>query len=138
MASKFRSSAYISRRGFLASSPSLHHTRISASPRRFVNTSRTTSDIKNLNSKGSSKSNMSTESGKFIVVFKDDVTSDQISEYVNQLKEAGGSVKSRFDQDGGILNGFAATIPESYLTQLQSLVGGVVDYIEPDGVVTTQ
>ncbi|KJA13670.1 hypothetical protein HYPSUDRAFT_195647 [Hypholoma sublateritium FD-334 SS-4] len=75
---------------------------------------------------------------KFIVVFKDDVTSDEITKYVNEITEAGGTIKERYDTGAGILNGFAATIPESYLTSLQSLQGSVVDYIEQDGVVTTQ
>jgi hypothetical protein len=68
----------------------------------------------------------------------------------------GGSVGQRYD--GKIMNGFSATIPDSFMSQLQSLQSeGVIDYIgaypflclylpgltlcpssEPDGVVTTQ
>ncbi|KAI0930618.1 hypothetical protein AcV5_007285 [Taiwanofungus camphoratus] len=94
-------------------------------------------------------------SGKYIVVFKDHVTASQISDYINDVNAngmrflisilhgridlamvpSGGSIGQRFDP---VLNGFSATIPEGYLTRLQSLQGDVIDYIEPDGVVKTQ
>ncbi|PCH43851.1 protease propeptide/inhibitor [Wolfiporia cocos MD-104 SS10] len=74
-------------------------------------------------------------SGKYIVVFKDHVTASQIDEYVNSVNANGGSVGRRFDS---LLNGFSATIPDSYLTQLQSLQGDVIDYIEPDQEVRIQ
>ncbi|KAI0930617.1 hypothetical protein AcV5_007285 [Taiwanofungus camphoratus] len=74
-------------------------------------------------------------SGKYIVVFKDHVTASQISDYINDVNANGGSIGQRFDP---VLNGFSATIPEGYLTRLQSLQGDVIDYIEPDGVVKTQ
>ncbi|KAH9479834.1 Serine proteinase inhibitor IA-1 [Psilocybe cubensis] len=73
----------------------------------------------------------------YIVVFKDDVTKEQIDQYVKEVQQAGGELKTRFDEDGGILNGFAAKIPDSYLQSLQSFTD-VISYIEPDGVVTTQ
>ncbi|KZT10640.1 protease propeptide/inhibitor [Laetiporus sulphureus 93-53] len=74
-------------------------------------------------------------SGKYIVVFKDSVSASQIDEYVNQVNSNGGEVSKRFNS---LLNGFAATIPDSFLTQLQSLQGGVIDYIEPDSEVRIQ
>ncbi|KAI5120293.1 hypothetical protein M0805_005799 [Coniferiporia weirii] len=73
--------------------------------------------------------------GSFIVVFKDGVTSEQIEKYAEEVNSNGGQVYRRFDT---LLNGFAATIPEQLLTQFSSLQGSVVDYIEPDQVVTTQ
>ncbi|KAJ2914973.1 hypothetical protein MD484_g5456, partial [Candolleomyces efflorescens] len=76
------------------------------------------------------------DTGKFIVVFKEGVTSAQIDKYASELNQAGGDVKDRFDQGAGILNGFSATIPASFLGNLQG--DDLVDYIEPDGVVTTQ
>ncbi|RXW15380.1 hypothetical protein EST38_g10475 [Candolleomyces aberdarensis] len=76
------------------------------------------------------------ETGKFIVVFKDGVTSAQIDDYASKVNQAGGDVKNRFDQSGGILNGFSATIPTSFLGNLQG--DDLISYIEPDGVVTTQ
>ncbi|EAU84072.1 hypothetical protein CC1G_06934 [Coprinopsis cinerea okayama7 len=75
--------------------------------------------------------------GKFIVVFKDNVSKADIDQYVSELNTSGGEVTNSYYSEGGILNGFAAKIPESFLTsRLQG--NEVVDYIEPDGVVTTQ
>ncbi|KAF5323116.1 hypothetical protein D9611_009230 [Ephemerocybe angulata] len=76
------------------------------------------------------------EIGKFIVVFKKNVTSDQIEKYAQDVTNAGGEVKDRYDQGAGILNGFSATIPASFHASLQG--DSLVDYIEPDGVVTIQ
>ncbi|KAJ3512093.1 hypothetical protein NMY22_g15436 [Coprinellus aureogranulatus] len=76
------------------------------------------------------------DSGKFIVVFKEGVTSDQITKYANDVKAAGGEIKDRYDEGAGILNGFSATIPASFHANLAA--DDLVDYIEPDGVVTTQ
>ncbi|EIM84812.1 serine proteinase inhibitor IA-1 [Stereum hirsutum FP-91666 SS1] len=75
-------------------------------------------------------------SGKFIVVFKKNVTSDTIDKHGQELSNAGGSIHNKFDSS--IMKGFSATIPEAYLQQLQSLQGDEIDYIEPDGIVTTQ
>ncbi|KII92391.1 hypothetical protein PLICRDRAFT_37166 [Plicaturopsis crispa FD-325 SS-3] len=75
-------------------------------------------------------------SGKYIVVFKSTATPEQIEKYATEVSNSGGEVTNRYDT---VLKGFSAAIPDSYLTQLQSLQGGgVVDYIEPDGTVTTQ
>jgi len=73
-------------------------------------------------------------SGKYIVVFKPNVTKEQIDEYANSVDKNGGQVTHRYDS---VLNGFAAELSETSLSQLQSL-DDVIDYIEPDGVVTTQ
>jgi hypothetical protein len=109
-------------------------------------------------------------------VFKENVKQEEVDKYVSQLDSAGasstfcdglgmgahsscvsgGSVGQRYD--GKIMNGFSATIPDSFMSQLQSLQSdGVIDYIgacsflclylpsltfctlsEPDGKVTTQ
>lgn len=74
-------------------------------------------------------------SGKYIVVFKKHVSSAQVDNYAQDINSNGGEVGKHFSP---VLNGFAATIPDSYLTQLQSLQGDVVDYIEEDSVVHTQ
>jgi len=74
-------------------------------------------------------------SGKYIVVFKDGVTAEQIDQYAKDVNENGGEVTHRY---GDGLNGFAASIPQQYLQSLKSLQGDVINYIEPDGVVTTQ
>ncbi|KAI0733060.1 hypothetical protein C8Q72DRAFT_813996 [Fomitopsis betulina] len=75
------------------------------------------------------------DTGNYIVVFKDSVTADQVEQYANEVNSNGGEVTKRF---GSLLNGFSATIPTSFLIQLQSLQGGVIDYIEPDQIVHTQ
>ncbi|KAJ3535630.1 hypothetical protein NMY22_g6402 [Coprinellus aureogranulatus] len=87
-------------------------------------------------SQSDSKSRNMSDSGKFIVVFKDGVTSEQITKYANEVKAAGGEVKDRYDEGAGILNGFSATIPASFHANLAA--DDLVDYIEPDGIVTTQ
>ncbi|KAI0315478.1 serine proteinase inhibitor IA-1 [Amylostereum chailletii] len=74
-------------------------------------------------------------SGKYIVVFKKTASDEVIEQHANDVAKAGGAVHSRYDT---VLRGFSASIPEAHLTQLQSLQGGDIDYIEPDGVVTTQ
>ncbi|KIM38307.1 hypothetical protein M413DRAFT_447812 [Hebeloma cylindrosporum] len=77
-------------------------------------------------------------SGRYIVVFNDNVTSDDITKYADDVKKNGGQVDVRYDETGGILNGFAAKIPDSFLENLKSLQGDVIKYIEVDSVVTTQ
>ncbi|EIW63528.1 protease propeptide/inhibitor [Trametes versicolor FP-101664 SS1] len=74
-------------------------------------------------------------SGKYIVVFKDHVTQSEIDKYASQVNSNGGEVQQRYDS---VLKGFSATIPDQFLTQLQSLQSDTIDYIEPDSIVTTQ
>jgi len=69
---------------------------------------------------------------KFIVVFNDDVTPEQIKKYVQEINENGGNVT----QEYSLLKGFAASLPESFAHNLRS--DKLIKYIEPDGVVTTQ
>ncbi|QRV79128.1 hypothetical protein RhiJN_07143 [Ceratobasidium sp. AG-Ba] len=78
-------------------------------------------------------------SNKYIVVFKDEVPKSEIDKAVSDLEAAGGSVTYRYD--GGVLNGFAASIPKDHLMSLQAsslLPESKISYIEPDGVMTTQ
>ncbi|KAF8954056.1 hypothetical protein BDZ97DRAFT_1766774 [Flammula alnicola] len=59
-------------------------------------TSRTITDSSTLNH---------TTSGKYIVVFKDGVTSEQITKYADEVKATDGEIKQAYDEDGrGILN----------------------------------
>ncbi|TBU33748.1 hypothetical protein BD311DRAFT_747876 [Dichomitus squalens] len=74
-------------------------------------------------------------SGRYIVVFKDSVSLDDVKKYADEVNANGGEVGNHFDT---LLKGFSATIPESYLQQLQSYQGSVIDYIEPDSTVTIQ
>ncbi|KAF8157022.1 protease propeptide/inhibitor [Crassisporium funariophilum] len=72
-------------------------------------------------------------SNRYIVVFKNGVTKEQIDQYVNNVNKNGGEVGHRWDS---ILNGFSATLPESFLMSLQN--DELIEYIEPDGIMTTQ
>jgi len=75
---------------------------------------------------------MSNPNPSFIVVFKDGVTKDQVKKYADDVNSKGGSVTQQWD----IINGFAANIPESFLSSLQG--DDCIKYIEPNGKVTTQ
>ncbi|KAG8983122.1 hypothetical protein FRB90_006300 [Tulasnella sp. 427] len=69
--------------------------------------------------------------GKFIVVFKQGATQDEINEYAEQVNS--GKVTHQY---ATVLKGFAADLTES---QLQNFQGSdIIEYIEPDSVVTTQ
>ncbi|KAJ7102679.1 hypothetical protein C8R43DRAFT_1141155 [Mycena crocata] len=72
--------------------------------------------------------------GKYIVVFKEGVTKDQIEKFKEEISQKGGNIEKELDN----INGFSATIPEGFLSEFQSSANAVIDYIEPDGVVTTQ
>ncbi|KIM78928.1 hypothetical protein PILCRDRAFT_824052 [Piloderma croceum F 1598] len=74
---------------------------------------------------------------KYIVIFKDSATKDDIERYADGVQQdGGGKVVHRYDT---ILKGFAATMSESHLSALQSnLQSSPIDYIEEDGVVTIQ
>ncbi|EEB93134.1 hypothetical protein MPER_08254 [Moniliophthora perniciosa FA553] len=74
-------------------------------------------------------------SGKYMVVFKDNVSKEQIQKYVSEVNSNGGKVHHEY---GSTLNGFSATIPDQFLQSLQSLQGDVIEHIEPDSTVTTQ
>jgi len=74
---------------------------------------------------------------KYIVVFKDSATEDDIERYADGVEhDGGGEIIHRYDT---ILKGFAATMSETHLNTLQSnLQSSPIDYIEEDGVVTIQ
>ncbi|KAI0341910.1 hypothetical protein BDW22DRAFT_1429429 [Trametopsis cervina] len=75
-------------------------------------------------------------SGKYIVVFKNSATPEEINKYAEDVNQNGGSVKNVWHSG---LKGFSAEITPEYFTSLQSLTGnGPIDYIEEDSVVTTQ
>lgn len=75
-------------------------------------------------------------SGNFIIVFKDSVTSEEISQQIREIEAAGGKLKTRWD--GGLINGFSATIPLAFLETFKSLQADKISSIEEDGIVTTQ
>ncbi|KAH8828430.1 protease propeptide/inhibitor [Flagelloscypha sp. PMI_526] len=81
---------------------------------------------------------MSDNQQKYIVVFKKDATQERIDQYASSVESSGGTVTNKY---GTVLKGFAAQIPDSYLESLKSdslQSDSPIDYIEPDGVVTTQ
>ncbi|KAJ8514448.1 hypothetical protein ONZ45_g8013 [Pleurotus djamor] len=69
-------------------------------------------------------------SGKFIVVFKEHATPEQIQEYVDKVNSTGGKVTNNYG------SGFAAELEPSHLTNFQG--DDIIDYVEPDSIVTTQ
>ncbi|KAK0212695.1 hypothetical protein DFS33DRAFT_1283822 [Desarmillaria ectypa] len=71
---------------------------------------------------------------KYIVMFKDNVSEDQIKEYAAQVNSGGGEVTQFY----GVIPGFAAKITDDQLQQFQSLQGDIIESIEPDQIVTTQ
>ncbi|TRM69802.1 hypothetical protein BD626DRAFT_475341 [Schizophyllum amplum] len=72
---------------------------------------------------------------KYIVVFKQGVSQEQIKKHADQVNQNGGEVTQVYDT---IMNGFSAKISPEHLQSLNSFVGDEIDYIEPDGKVTTQ
>ncbi|KAJ7925296.1 hypothetical protein B0H13DRAFT_2314791 [Mycena leptocephala] len=98
-------------------------------------------------------------SGKYIVVFKPTASKEAITEFLNnfkgnlqsdgkfcsvhrvtcqKLKPASEKVNHEYDT---IMKGFAATLNQNTLTKFQSFQAepdSIIDFIEPDGVVTTQ
>jgi hypothetical protein len=73
---------------------------------------------------------------KYIVVFKDSATEQQIQNYVDQINNGDGKVLHRYDT---VLKGFSASLSDNYVSTLKSnLVAGPIDYIEEDGILTTQ
>ncbi|EJD52668.1 hypothetical protein AURDEDRAFT_158401 [Auricularia subglabra TFB-10046 SS5] len=77
-------------------------------------------------------------SNSFIVVFKKTASPEQVEEYVNQVSSGGGEVTHRYD---AVFKGFAAKLTNQQLQGFQAnLAAGdsPIDYIEADGIVTTQ
>ncbi|KAK7057194.1 protease propeptide/inhibitor [Favolaschia claudopus] len=78
-------------------------------------------------------------SGKYIVVFKASASQDKINEFMSTVKDEGGEIGHTYD--GTVMKGFSATLNEKTLTKFNSLQADAdspIDFIEPDGVVTTQ
>ncbi|KAJ7188269.1 hypothetical protein C8R46DRAFT_1341082 [Mycena filopes] len=74
-------------------------------------------------------------SGKFIVVFKSTATKEQIAEFMDTVKSEDGEIGHVYD------TGFSATLSEKTLNSFKSLQAdgdSPIDFIEPDGTVTTQ
>ncbi|KIM31245.1 hypothetical protein M408DRAFT_327525 [Serendipita vermifera MAFF 305830] len=83
---------------------------------------------------------------RYIVVFKKTASKKDIEKYMQDVHAAGGKVTHDYTKAGGrpILNGFAAEDPSGYLKGLgdsltaSGFSNSPIEYIEPDGVATTQ
>jgi len=72
----------------------------------------------------------------YIVVFNDWATTAQIEEQIEMINNTGGKIIVRYTT---IMKGFTATLTPESLSSLQSLVGeGIIEYIEPDSIVSIQ
>ncbi|KAJ7072331.1 hypothetical protein C8F01DRAFT_1361715 [Mycena amicta] len=72
-------------------------------------------------------------SGRYIILFKDTATDEQIEEYKRKASAGGGEVTQSYD----IIKGFAATLkPETFaeFTNFQAEPNSIIDAIEPDGI----
>ncbi|TFK29539.1 hypothetical protein FA15DRAFT_664086 [Coprinopsis marcescibilis] len=88
-----------------------------------------------------SKSQDMSDHPRYIIGFKDSATEADIERYAKDLNSNGGSVTNEFYKNGGILKAFAGHVPASFLSSLQAQSlqsDSIIDYIEPDGIVTTQ
>ncbi|KAG2007266.1 hypothetical protein CC2G_014972 [Coprinopsis cinerea AmutBmut pab1-1] len=56
--------------------------------------------------------------GKFIVVFKDNVSKADIDQYVSELNTSGGEVTNSYYSEGGILNVRPYRNPSKRLTMI--------------------
>ncbi|KAF9302751.1 hypothetical protein BGZ74_004905, partial [Mortierella antarctica] len=65
---------------------------------------------------------------KVIVVFRPEVTPDQIDVAIKDIEAQGGKITHRY---GSALNGFAAELPDQSIQTLT--VDEKVDYVEADG-----
>ncbi|KAH7923734.1 hypothetical protein BV22DRAFT_1130429 [Leucogyrophana mollusca] len=74
---------------------------------------------------------------QYNVIFDKAASDSEYQKAKDQLEAAGGVIKTEFGSYGD-LKGFSATIPDQYLTSLQSLQGGIIETIEPDSVVSIQ
>ncbi|KAG8912739.1 hypothetical protein FRC02_005832 [Tulasnella sp. 418] len=74
-------------------------------------------------------------SGKqgFIVVYKSNAPQAKIDEHIEHVRKTGGEVGHRYDS---VFKGFSAQLKPEHVQSFQG--NDLIDYIEPDGVVTTQ
>ncbi|KIJ39933.1 hypothetical protein M422DRAFT_32534 [Sphaerobolus stellatus SS14] len=78
-----------------------------------------------------------TGSRTYIVSLKQTATEEEIAKAEAKVTDSGGRIERRYNSP--ILKGFSAIIPDSYLSELQSLQGDLlIDNIEADQTVTTQ
>ncbi|KAF9529655.1 hypothetical protein CPB83DRAFT_893446 [Crepidotus variabilis] len=75
---------------------------------------------------------------KFIVLFKDLATAEQIAQYVQEVVNQGGQITNNYNMPG--FRGFAAFIPDHYLASLVQVqqLGGLISSLEPDAEMKVQ
>ncbi|KAF8200831.1 hypothetical protein BJ912DRAFT_947342 [Pholiota molesta] len=61
---------------------------------------------------------------KYIVVFKDDATPEQVEQYAKDVTRNGGEIFHRYSD---VLNGFSAAIPDQFLSSLKE--SDIIAYI---------
>ncbi|KAF7428136.1 hypothetical protein PC9H_007355 [Pleurotus ostreatus] len=74
--------------------------------------------------------------GKFIVIFKNDISDDKIRETKDEVIAEGGTITNEYNMPG--MKGFAGELTPQSLTKFQGLQGELIDSIEADAIVTTQ
>ncbi|KAK3829199.1 MAG: serine proteinase inhibitor IA-1 [Benniella sp.] len=71
-----------------------------------------------------------------IVVFKEDTPPETIEKAIHDVEASGGQVTQRYTE---VMLGFAAEFPEASVNALSALEANPqLDYMEDDGIVTTQ
>ncbi|KAF9452377.1 hypothetical protein P691DRAFT_756492 [Macrolepiota fuliginosa MF-IS2] len=71
-------------------------------------------------------------SGRYIIVFKDKATRAEIEQFIDHLI-AEGKIHAHYD---ALFKGFSASVPDNLVSLFA--VDRIIDFIEPDGIVTTQ
>lgn len=72
-------------------------------------------------------------SGRYIVMFKESASEAQIEQYKERLQAQGGNIYADYEP---LLKGFSACVPDELIQSFTQ--DDLIDYIEPDGVITTQ
>jgi len=77
---------------------------------------------------------------RYIVTFKDDVTSDQIAAFKSGIGQnvLGGSNANVKEINSRIMKGFSANMTEDEVNQFKNFTNSPIESIEPDQEVTTQ
>ncbi|KAI8099414.1 uncharacterized protein BX664DRAFT_354834 [Halteromyces radiatus] len=70
----------------------------------------------------------------YIVTFKADTPQQVIDEHIKQAEAAGATIKHRYQS---AIRGYSVSVPDDAVTALDN-THPQLDFIEPDGEVTTQ
>ncbi|TIA91572.1 hypothetical protein E3P99_00988 [Wallemia hederae] len=72
---------------------------------------------------------------RYIVVFKEDASDDDITKYASQVESSGGKITHPY-QPSGIMKTFSGHIPNNFVTTLEG--ASPIEYVEKDKIMTTQ